>query len=185
MTDCPNLCSGSKEHCEWCKANSDVSHEYYTAKRVLSGEWVTGYLVKDKETQKIEGILNSANDFAECAFIDESTLRLFEVEPYEDNSEAQTTNVFSQEVEKDPVPDYGVVRITRKRYMRGEINEYTLATCLSINLQYRYRNAIDSGETLWLDIKYINEYGYEKTEEVFLEQYNVTVEHKGEMTITF
>lgn len=46
----------------------------YSAKRAAFDINVTGILVRNKSTNKIEGILNEANDYAELAFIDEATI---------------------------------------------------------------------------------------------------------------
>lgn len=71
--ECTNLCYRSEQTCAYCKANREVSSEFYRAKRPANGCWVTGYLVKNKEG-RIEGILNKNNHFHELAWIDESTL---------------------------------------------------------------------------------------------------------------
>lgn len=46
----------------------------YSAKRIAYDINVTGILVRNKSTNKIEGILNEENDYAELAFIDETTI---------------------------------------------------------------------------------------------------------------
>lgn len=46
----------------------------YSAKRIAFDINVTGILVRNKSTNKIEGILNEDNDYAELAFIDEKTI---------------------------------------------------------------------------------------------------------------
>lgn len=46
----------------------------YRAKRAVFDSNVTGILVRNKSTNKIEGILNENNNYAELAFIDEKTI---------------------------------------------------------------------------------------------------------------
>ncbi len=46
----------------------------YRAKRAAFNSNVTGILVRNKSTNKIEGILNENNNYAELAFIDETTI---------------------------------------------------------------------------------------------------------------
>ena len=46
----------------------------YKAKRIAFDSNVTGILVRNKSTNKIEGILNENNDYTELAFIDETTI---------------------------------------------------------------------------------------------------------------
>ena len=46
----------------------------YRAKRATFDSNVTGILVRNKSTNKIEGILNENNNYAELAFIDEATI---------------------------------------------------------------------------------------------------------------
>ena len=75
---CDNLCFHSEQTCKHCKANYEVSSEFYRAKRPANGHWVTGYLVKNK-SGKIEGILNKDNHFYELAWIVESTIEKIRV----------------------------------------------------------------------------------------------------------
>lgn len=75
--ECNNLCFHSEKQCEYCRKNHDVSSEFYRAKRPANGQWVTGYLVKNKEG-RIEGILNKDNHFYELAWIIEDTLEKIE-----------------------------------------------------------------------------------------------------------
>lgn len=49
--DCTNLCFHSEQTCEHCKKNYIVSSEFYRAKRPTNGQWVTGYLVKNKKVK--------------------------------------------------------------------------------------------------------------------------------------
>lgn len=71
--ECNNLCFHSEQTCEYCKANQEVSSEFYRARRPANNKWVTGYLVKNKKGE-IEGILNKNNHFQELAWIIEDTL---------------------------------------------------------------------------------------------------------------
>lgn len=71
--DCNNLCFHSEQTCAYCKANHEVSSEFYRARRPANNQWVTGYLVKNKNGE-IEGILNKSNHFHELAWIIEDTL---------------------------------------------------------------------------------------------------------------
>lgn len=71
--ECNNLCFHSEQTCEYCRKNHDVSSEFYRARRPANNQWVTGYLVKNKEG-RIEGILNKSNHFHELAWIIEETL---------------------------------------------------------------------------------------------------------------
>ncbi len=71
---CENLCFRSEQSCVYCKENYDVSSGFYRAERPVNNQYVTGYLVRDKKTNKIAGILNKDNDFNELAWIKEDTL---------------------------------------------------------------------------------------------------------------
>ena len=72
--ECENKCKKTQRVCEYCRKNYDVSSEMYRAKRPANGCWVIGYLVKEKKTGKIEGILSEATGFAELAWILPETL---------------------------------------------------------------------------------------------------------------
>lgn len=71
--ECNNLCFHSEQTCVYCKANYDISSEFYRARRFTDNQWVTGYLVKNKKGE-IEGILNKSNYFHELAWIIDLTL---------------------------------------------------------------------------------------------------------------
>ncbi len=77
--DCKKLCKTNKEHCNYCQKTYIVSNYFYKAKRPADGTEVKGYLVQDKKG-KIEGILNSANDFNELAYIIPNTLSILKDE---------------------------------------------------------------------------------------------------------
>lgn len=76
MAECKNLCNAfvSIDTCNYCQNNYEVSTEFYKAKRYISDSWVIGYLVKLKNNGEIQGILNKNTNFAELAYIDESTI---------------------------------------------------------------------------------------------------------------
>jgi hypothetical protein len=73
IMSCNNLCFHSEQTCAYCRANHEVSSEFYRAKRPANDCWVTGYLVKNKNGE-IKGILNKDNHFYELAWIIEDTL---------------------------------------------------------------------------------------------------------------
>lgn len=81
---CNKLCKKSEDTCKHCKGHYKVSSHFYKAKRSSVDGYVTGYLVKNMDG-RVEGILNSANNFRELAFIDEKTLKFVkEVTPIYD-----------------------------------------------------------------------------------------------------
>ena len=73
IMECNNLCFHSEQTCAYCKANYEVSSDFYRARRPANNQCVTGYLIKNKKDE-IEGILNKNNHFCELAWIDENTL---------------------------------------------------------------------------------------------------------------
>ena len=80
--ECSNLCFYSEQSCLYCQKNYDVSSDFYKAKRPANGQYVIGYLVKNKSSE-IEGILNKAHHFCELAWIDENTLEKIYIEEME------------------------------------------------------------------------------------------------------
>ena len=78
MMECNNKCKGNEILCQFCQENFEVSDCFYTARRENHDAIVTGYVVKNKKTGKIEGILNAANDFNELAFVEVNTICLAE-----------------------------------------------------------------------------------------------------------
>ena len=75
--NCTRLCNNKdKTTCEYCKKKYIVSNYFYKAQRPVDNTIVKGYLVQDKETGKVLGILNSSNEFNELAFIKENTLEV-------------------------------------------------------------------------------------------------------------
>lgn len=74
---CNNLCFHTDSTCEYCKNHYNVSDIFYKAKRQITNGYVVGYLVRNKN-EEIQGILNKDNDFHELAFIDETTIEIYE-----------------------------------------------------------------------------------------------------------
>lgn len=74
MSECSNMCYISERTCEYCRKNYIVSKRMYKAKRSNFNSYVVGYLVRNKNDNKIVGILNRANRFYELAWIDEKTI---------------------------------------------------------------------------------------------------------------
>lgn len=72
MTECNNLYKGKS--CDYCKKNYNVSSEFYEGKRQVNGAVVKGYAVWGRDGN-FQGILNSAMDFKELAYVDESSLK--------------------------------------------------------------------------------------------------------------
>ena len=76
MINCNRLCKqyANETLCTYCKNNYIVSENFYKAKRIVNNLFVSGYLVKNKYSNQIIGIMNKSTCFAELAWIDESTL---------------------------------------------------------------------------------------------------------------
>ena len=74
--ECNNLCHRVSV-CEYCKKHYNVSDVFYKAKRQITNGYVVGYLVRNKN-EEIQGILNKDSHFYELAFIDETTIEIFE-----------------------------------------------------------------------------------------------------------
>lgn len=72
--DCPNLCRISEGTCNYCCSHYTVSNNFYRAMRPENGQYVTGYLVRSKKDNRIEGILNKDVHFYELTWIDETSL---------------------------------------------------------------------------------------------------------------
>lgn len=77
MIDCENLCKREESFCEFCQDTYDVSKGFYIAERKATTCKVLGYLVRDKKSGGIEGILTKATSFHELASIKPETLELY------------------------------------------------------------------------------------------------------------
>lgn len=77
--ECNKLCKKNDNNCKYCQEKYIVSNLFYKAKRPAANSFVKGYLIQNKEG-RIEGILNSANNFAELAFIEDNTLKVIKDE---------------------------------------------------------------------------------------------------------
>lgn len=74
---CNKLCKMNEKQCQYCKKTYIVSDEFWRAKRASFNEYVVGYLVKNKSNGAVAGILTSASQYYELAFVDESTLEIY------------------------------------------------------------------------------------------------------------
>ncbi len=77
--ECNKLCKKNDNTCKYCQGKYIVSNLFYKAKRPAANSFVKGYLIQNKEG-RIEGILNSSNNFEELAFIEDSTLEVIKDE---------------------------------------------------------------------------------------------------------
>lgn len=159
--ECKNQCNHSKETCEACKKNYDVSSEFYTGKRPQNGQSVTGYLVKDKKGH-IQGILNKDTRFYELAYVDEKTVREAEIEDvvktesredkmddkkdvfelrYKGPTGGDETAPYYVDLKKVSTLDVFIDAVLKDKREWGSINIYNKERTINCSINYQYGKA--------------------------------------------